>query len=37
MSQKPTLPASVRSEALARIRQLGFDTGRLEFPLPVRG
>jgi apolipoprotein D and lipocalin family protein len=37
MSQKPSLPAPVRSEALARIKQLGFDTGRLEFPLPARG
>jgi len=36
MSQKPILPAAYRSEALARIRQLGFDTGRLEFPLPGR-
>lgn len=36
MSQKPTLPAGVRSQALARIRQLGFDVGRLEFPLPAR-
>ncbi|HEX3886087.1 MAG TPA: lipocalin family protein [Phenylobacterium sp.] len=37
MSQKPTLPAAVKSEAVARIKQLGFDIGRLEFPLPVRG
>jgi apolipoprotein D and lipocalin family protein len=37
MSQKPTLPTAFRSEALARIKQLGFDTGRLEFPLPARG
>jgi apolipoprotein D and lipocalin family protein len=36
MSQKPSLSATVRSEALARIKQLGFDTGRLEFPLPAR-
>jgi apolipoprotein D and lipocalin family protein len=36
MSQKPTLPSSVRSEAIARIRQLGFDPSRLEFPLPAR-
>jgi apolipoprotein D and lipocalin family protein len=35
MSQRPTLPAAVRSQALARIRQLGFDVGRLEFPLPI--
>lgn len=36
MSQKPVLPAVVKSQALARIRQLGFDVGRLEFPLPAR-
>lgn len=36
MSQKPTLPAAVKAQALARIRQLGFDVGRLEFPLPPR-
>jgi apolipoprotein D and lipocalin family protein len=35
MSQKPTLPAAVRIEAVARIKQLGFDVGRLEFPLPL--
>ncbi len=32
MSQRPNLPESVRGQALARIRQLGFDVGRLEFP-----
>ena len=37
MSQKPTLAPAVRAQALARIKQLGFDTGRLEFPLPSRG
>jgi apolipoprotein D and lipocalin family protein len=37
MSQRPTLPAAVRTQAIARIKQLGFDTGRLEFPLPARG
>jgi apolipoprotein D and lipocalin family protein len=36
MSQKPTLSAPIRTQALARIRQLGFDVGRLEFPLPAR-
>ena len=36
MSQRPTLPAAAKAEALARIRQLGFDPGRLEFPLPAR-
>jgi apolipoprotein D and lipocalin family protein len=35
-SQKPTLPAAVRAQAVARIRQLGFDTARLEFPQPSR-
>lgn len=37
MSQRPTLPAAVKAEAIARIRQLGFDPARLEFPLPARG
>jgi apolipoprotein D and lipocalin family protein len=36
MSQKPVLPVAIRNEALARIKQLGFDIGRLEFPLPAR-
>jgi apolipoprotein D and lipocalin family protein len=36
MSQKPTLPAPFRAQALARIKQLGFDISRLEFPLPAR-
>jgi apolipoprotein D and lipocalin family protein len=36
MSQKPTLPATIKAQAIARIRQLGFDPGRLEFPLPAR-
>lgn len=36
MSQKPTLPTPIRAEAIARIKQLGFDVGRLEFPLPPR-
>lgn len=35
MSNRPTLPAAIRSQALARIRQLGFDTARLEFPQPI--
>jgi apolipoprotein D and lipocalin family protein len=35
-SQKPTLPAPVRAQAITRIRQLGFDPGRLEFPAPAR-
>ena len=36
MSQKPVLPPATKSQALARIRQLGFDVGGLEFPLPAR-
>ena len=36
MSQKPTLPAPVRAQAITRIRQLGFDPGRLEFPAPAK-
>jgi apolipoprotein D and lipocalin family protein len=34
-SQKPVLPAPIKTQALARFRQLGFDVGRLEFPLPM--
>lgn len=37
MSQRPTLSTQSRAEAIARIRQLGFDPGRLEFPQPARG
>lgn len=36
MSQKPTLPSAVKAQAVARIRQLGFDTARLEFPGPPK-
>lgn len=36
MSQKPVLSAAIKAQALARIRQLGFDVGRLEFPSPAR-
>jgi apolipoprotein D and lipocalin family protein len=36
MSQKPILTASVRAQALARVKQLGFDVARLEFPAPAR-
>lgn len=36
MSQKPNLPAGVRSQALARVKQLGYDTARLEFPQPAK-
>jgi apolipoprotein D and lipocalin family protein len=37
MSNKPVLPAAFRVEAVQRIKQLGYDTGRLEFPLPGHG
>ncbi|WP_374573773.1 lipocalin family protein [Phenylobacterium sp.] len=36
MSQRPSLAASVKAEALARARQLGFDVGLLEFPEQTR-
>ncbi len=36
MSQKPVLPGAARGQALTRIRQLGFDASRLEFPPPGR-
>lgn len=36
MSQRPTLPTGVKAQAVARLKQLGYDTGRLEFPLPAR-
>ena len=35
-SQKPILAAPARALAITRIRQLGFDPGRLEFPAPAR-
>jgi apolipoprotein D and lipocalin family protein len=37
MSQKPTLPAAIRAQVVARIRQLGFDPARLEWPQPAHG
>lgn len=36
MSTKPTLPPAAKAQAVNRIKQLGFDAGRLEFPLPAR-
>jgi apolipoprotein D and lipocalin family protein len=36
MSQRPTLPAGVRAQVVGRIKQLGFDPARLEWPLPAR-
>jgi apolipoprotein D and lipocalin family protein len=35
MSQRPSLAATVKAQALARIRQLGYDVERLEFPAPA--
>ena len=37
MCQRPTLPAIARAQAVARIKQLGFDPTRLEWPAPSRG
>ena len=36
MSQKPNLTPAAKSQAVARIKQLGFDVASLEFPLPAR-
>ncbi|MFN3521553.1 MAG: lipocalin family protein [Phenylobacterium sp.] len=36
MSQRPSLAPSAKANALARVRQLGFNTGLLEFPKPAR-
>jgi apolipoprotein D and lipocalin family protein len=36
MAQQPILPAASKAQAIARMRQLGIDPGRLEFPLPAR-
>lgn len=36
MSQRPTLSAGIRSQVVTRIRQLGFDPARLEWPAPAR-
>jgi apolipoprotein D and lipocalin family protein len=36
MSQRPILSQAVRAEAIARVKQLGYDVGRLEFPQPAR-
>lgn len=36
MSQKPSLPPAAKSQAVARIKQLGFDVAALEFPQPAR-
>ena len=34
MAQRPSLTAAVKTDALRRIRELGYDVGRLEFPQP---
>lgn len=36
MSQRPSLAASAKAQAMARVRQLGFDVTRLEFPQTSR-
>ena len=36
MSQRPNLSASVKAQAVARIKQLGYDVAALEFPQPAR-
>jgi apolipoprotein D and lipocalin family protein len=36
MSQRPTLSAPVRAQVVTRIKQLGFDPARLEWPAPAR-
>ncbi|MBP8248408.1 MAG: lipocalin family protein, partial [Phenylobacterium sp.] len=36
MSQRPVLSAQAKAQAVARVRQLGYDVSRLEFPLPAR-
>lgn len=36
MSQRPSLPAPTMAQAVARVRQLGYDVNRLEFPQTAR-
>lgn len=36
MSQRPSLGARAKAQALARIQQLGYDVDRLEFPAPAK-
>lgn len=36
MSQRPVLSAAAKAQAVARVRQLGYDVSRLEFPQPAR-
>ena len=35
MSQRPSLGDAVKAQALTRVRQLGYDVSRLEFPTPA--
>lgn len=35
MSQRPTLPANAKAQAVARIKALGYDIAALEFPAPA--
>lgn len=35
MCQRPTLAAGARAQAVTRIKQLGFDPARLEWPAPA--
>ena len=36
MSQRPTLSPGAKAQAVARVKQLGYDVSRLEFPTPAR-
>jgi apolipoprotein D and lipocalin family protein len=36
MSQRPSLAAAAKTQAIARIKQLGYDVAELEFPQPAR-
>lgn len=36
MSQRPILPAGIKAQAVARVKQLGYDASRLEFPQPAK-
>lgn len=36
MSQRPVMSPAVRAQALARVKQLGYDLAKLEYPQPAR-
>lgn len=36
MSQRPSLASGVKAQAVARIKQMGYDVSALEFPQPAR-